>query len=189
MRGRRRPLDIDSSAIRRLLNGTNQECDADMSEDPIGLEPIRDTQRRAIFAAMRARGLTIDDVRSLCPARSISKLSRREAGAVLSRLNAATDYAHPRSAPRGPRRPKGVFRMATPAQRGKVEALRIDLGWTPEALAQWLTERRYADGRPMSRMDSSGDASAVIELLKGVAIRYLRSARRRVSPASVESGS
>jgi len=148
-------------------------------------EPIRATQRRAIFAAMHARGLEIDDVRALCPNGSISKLSRAEAGDVLQRLNARTEYEHPRrTRPRSSRRPKGVYRLATSGQRAKIEALRIDLDWTVERLTEWLAGRSYADGRRMNRIDSSNDAAAVIELLKGVVLKAGQARQRRELAAS-----
>ena len=154
---------------------------------------MSDAQRCAIFAAMTERGLNIDDVRALCPNRSISRLTFQEAGIVLNRLNAGTAYAHPRQRQHSPRRPKGVYRIATDAQRRKIESLRIQLGWTPEGLAEFLSERRYADGRKMSRVDSSGDASSVIELLKGVGVRKeqgrQRQARAAASEPSLAAGS
>lgn len=162
-----------------------------MTQIDFAIEPIRDTQRRAIFAAARARGMSIDDVRDLSPGGSISALTRAQAGDVLRRLNSGTRYEHPRPAVRGRRRPKNVYRLATPAQRGKIEALRTELDWTPEKLAQWLSERRHGDGRLMSRIDSSSDASAVIELLKGVTIRDQQCRRRREAqaPTGIAAGS
>jgi len=129
---------------------------------------ITAAQRAALFAAGAARGLSIDDIRALTPAGSISMLSRAQASDLLDRMNSGTAYAHPRPVRRGPRRPKGVYRVRTPTQLAKIEALRVQLGWTAEGLAGWLSERHYVDGRPMTRIDSSADGVAVIELLKGV---------------------
>jgi len=141
--------------------------------------PMTPGQRRALFAAGRARGLDRDTLRALTPAGSISALSADQARELLQRLNAGTEYAHPKvsECPRGPRRPKGVYAIATAAQRGKIDALRIDLGWTPEGLNSWLSERTHVDGRRMTRVDSTRDANAVIELLKAVVSRT-----RRLSP-------
>jgi hypothetical protein len=112
--------------------------------------------------------MSIDDLRALTPAGSISAMTHRQASDLLNRLNARTEYEHPRKTKRGPRRPKGVYRLATDAQRAKVESLRMYLGWTPDRLSEWLGERHHKDGRPMTRIDSSIDAVAVIELLKAV---------------------
>jgi hypothetical protein len=139
--------------------------------------PITPAQRRALFAIGKARDMSIDDLRDLTPAGSISALTRDEASHLLDRLNAHTDHEHPRRSPRRPRRPKGVYAFASDAQRGKIAALRIDLGWSPEKLHEWLSERHHSDGRPMTRIDSTTDGQAVIELLKIVVTRT--QARRR----------
>jgi len=94
-----------------------------------GTEPLSPGQRRALFAVGKRRGLSIDGLRELTPAGSISALTRAQAAGLLDRLNVGTDYEHPRPAQRQPRRPRGVYAIATDAQRRKIEALRIDLGW------------------------------------------------------------
>lgn len=134
-------------------------------------EPISPGQRRALFAWAKSRGMSIDDLRALTPSGSISAMSHDAASALLKRLNAGGEYEHPRPAPRGPRRPKGVYRLATPAQRRKIESLRIELDWTPQGLDGWLSERHFGDGRPMTRFVSTVDAMEVIELLKAVLAR------------------
>jgi hypothetical protein len=96
--------------------------------------PITPAQRRALFAIGKARGLTVDDLRDLTPTGSISALTRDQASHLLDRLNAHTDHEHPRQSPRRPRRPKGVYAFASAAQRRKIEALRIDLDWSPQGL-------------------------------------------------------
>lgn len=138
-------------------------------------QPITPAQRTALFAAARSRGLGIDDIRAMTPAGSISKLTRLQARELLDRLNAGTPHA----VQHRPRRPKGVYALVTDAQRNKIEALRIELGWTPERLKEWLGERTHADGRPMTRMDTTADASAVIELLKAVTGRSAVARSRR----------
>lgn len=147
--------------------------------------PVSDAQRRAIFAAASRIGLSIEDVRALTPSGSISKLTFHQAGDLLKHLNAGTEHAHPRQAPRGPRRPKGVYAIATDAQRRKIESLRISLDWTVEGLNSWLSERTHVDGRPMTRVDSTADANAVIELLKVVLSKTLKA--REGSPAEEAS--
>ena len=147
--------------------------------DPLAAEPITDAQRRALFAAGRAHGLDIEGIRAMTPGGSISMLNRRQAAAILERLNSGTPHAHPRPTIRGPRRPKGVYRIATQAQLGKIESIRIDLGWSREKLDEWLAGRTFYDGRTMSVIRSTVDANQVIELLKAVAMRHRRAVRRR----------
>jgi hypothetical protein len=69
--------------------------------------------------------------------------------------------------------------MATDAQHRKIDALRIDLGWSREKLQRWLSNRHHGDGRPMTSIDSSRDAQAVIELLKVVVARTADAKRRK----------
>jgi len=139
-------------------------------------EPMMtDGQRRALFAASRAHGMDRNALRAMTPVGSISALTFAQASDLLTRLNAGTPHAHPRKTPRGPRRPAGVYAIATAAQRRKIEALRIELGWTAAGLESWLSERSHVDGRPMTRVDSTRDASAVIELLKAVVSRTVHS--------------
>ena len=76
-----------------------------------------------------------------------------------------------------------VFAIATPAQRNKIEALRIDLGWKPDGLAGFLHDRRHADGRRMTRIESTTDAAAVIELLKVVVAKSRQAQDRREAKA------
>lgn len=102
-------------------------------------------------------------------------MPRGQASDLLDRLNAGKQYEHPRKTVRGRRRPKGVYAMATDAQHRKIESLRIELGCTPNGLRDWLSERHYIDGRPMTRIDSTADGIAVIELLKSVLERMERS--------------
>jgi hypothetical protein len=135
--------------------------------------PITDAQRRAIFAAARAHGLSTDDVRAMTPAGSISKMSAVEACALLERLNSGTDYQRDRrERPRSPRRPKGVHAMVSEPQKRRIASLRIDLGWTHEKLAEFLAKRHYSHGGAMSKMLTTADGSEVIELLKGVQTRH-----------------
>ncbi len=84
----------------------------------------------------------------------------------------------PGPTPRGPRRPKNVYCIATDAQRRKIDALCIDLGWSREKFRQWLSDRHHDDGRPLTSIDSSRDAQAVIELLKAVVVRASRARGR-----------
>ena len=140
--------------------------------------PITAEQRRAIFAAGKSRGLDIDDLRQLTPAGSISALTRLQATELLQRLNAHGEHPYPKRHSRAPRRPKGVYAIPTGSQLNKIEALRIELGWTPEGLQGWLAERHHVDGRLMTKIDSTTDAAAVIELLKAVLVKTDRARTR-----------
>lgn len=153
-------------------------------------ERITPGQRRKLFVLADERGMSIDDVRDMTPAGSISALSRAEAAALLDRLSGGADFQeHRRARPRGPRRPKGVSAMATDAQRSKIESLRIDLEWTPEGLVGFLSERHYSHGGPMANAGqlailTTADGIEVIELLKSVVGRQATAAaRRRTSDA------
>jgi hypothetical protein len=142
------------------------------------VERITPGQRTALFAIAKTRGFSIDDLRDATPLGSISALSRCEASALLDRLNVGTAYAHPRPSVRGPRRPKGVYAIRTPAQLRKIESLRIELGWTAAGLADFLAAKTFMDGRPMSRIDSTSDGAAVIQLLL-----HVRDGMRRAAAA------
>ncbi len=144
--------------------------------------PISGPQRRALFAIAKARGLEIDDLRAMTPLDSISKLSRAEAAELLQRLNAGSDYDHPRPAkPREKRRPKGVYRIVTDRQLRFIEAQRVDLGWPREKRVEFLGGRRHADGRTLTSIMSTADANTVIELLKAVYSRPCYRERRERS--------
>jgi len=150
--------------------------------------PISALQRRAIFAAGKAHGLDIDDLRAMTPAGSISLLTRLQAGGLIDLLNAGSENVYPKRRSRAPRRPKGIHAFATPSQRNKIESLRIELGWTPQGLGGFLADRRHDHGRPMATLhdgtytlniDSTADASAVIELLKAVLAKTERARERK----------
>ncbi len=145
---------------------------------------LTDAHRRMIFRLKTDRGLTIDDVRDMTPAGSISMLTKFQATSLIDALKTGkpVDYSKRSRIPaerRSKRRPKNVFAMASDAQRNTIEALRIELGWSKEHLHDWLSKRHHKDGRPMTEIQSSGDAVAVIELLKAVRIRQHRANERR----------
>src|ERR1043166_5041149 len=144
---------------------------AQMKGRAFGAGGITPAQTRAIFAAARRIGMELDDVRAMTPGGSIKLLSRLQASDLLDRLNASTEYQHPRKSPRAPRRPKSVYRIATPPQLAKIESLRIELDWTSEGLTGWLSERHHGDGRAMTDIQSSSDRQAVVQLLKAVVKR------------------
>lgn len=135
-------------------------------------QKITESQRRAIFAAARARGLALDDLRAMTPQNSISRLTVAQAAALLERINGG-----PRDSQRRPRRPKNVIALVSPSQRDLIDRLRIGLGWTPPMLEEHLAARKHPGdpARKMSSIDSSSDAVAVIEHLKIVLRRTLES--------------
>lgn len=141
---------------------------------------ITAAQRRALFAAARARGMSTGDLRSMTPRGSISLLTWRQASDLLDTLNRGTDFqVDRRHRPRGPRRPKGVLAMVSAAQRRKIASLRIGLGWTQARLDEFLATRHYSHGGSMRDMLTSADGIEVIELLKGVTTRQDAACRRR----------
>jgi hypothetical protein len=150
--------------------------------------PITAAQRKALFAAGRAHGLDVDGLRELTPAGSISRLTRLQANQLIDRLNAGTEHSHPKRHSRLPRRPKGIYAVRSGPQMLKIEALRIDLGWTPEGLQGWLAERHHADGRAMTRINSTADAAAVIELLKAVLVKTDRARARGTDAEPLAEG-
>lgn len=154
--------------------------------------PITPDQRRALFAAGKAHGLDIDDLRAMTPAGSISLLTRLQASRLIDRLNAGSENAYPKRRSCSPRRPKGVYALSSPQQRLKIHSLRIEIGWSPEHLGEWLSQRHHDHGRPMATLrdgtytlniDSTADASAVIELLKAVLAKTKRARERKDAQA------
>ena len=147
-------------------------------------QPIEPAQRKAIFAAARAKGLSIDDIRATTPEKSISKLTSRQAYDLLQLLNKGTAYDRkappPERRPRGPRRQAGMYALVTAGQREMIAALRMEIGWSDAAFTKWLSKRHYRDDRtrPMTDMESSADAERVIELLKGVLERQRKAQLR-----------
>lgn len=133
-------------------------------------EPMTPGQRGALFTAASRCGMDIDELRALTPAGSISALTRGQASALLDRLNGGTEWQRDRrERPRAPRRPKGVYAIRTAAQIRKIEAIRIELGWTQRELDAWLGARTFKDGRAMNLIDSTADGIEVIQLLLHVA--------------------
>lgn len=165
----------------------NANGNADAGPAAEAVESITPGQRRALFAIAQDRGWSVDELRSHTPAGSISRMTREEARAVLDRLNGGSpkgrspDAGTPdaaRASPRRPRRPKGIYAFRTDAQIRKIEALRIDLGWTQKGMDGFLAERHFPDGRPMNQIDSTADGRDVIQLLIHV-LACVRKARER----------
>jgi hypothetical protein len=135
---------------------------------------ITEPQRRSLFAWAKEHGASIDDLREMTPAGSISMMTCVQASALLDRLNRAGPPPKRRR-----RRPKNVCAMVSDKQRSMIVSLRLTLGWGAEALDDWLSRRHFRDGRAMNAIDSSHDAVAVIELLKGVVKRTERAKEAR----------
>lgn len=165
----------------------NGDADAGRASDAV--ERITPGQRRALFAIAKDRGWSIDELRSRTPAGSISGMTRAEARALLDRLNGGSpvgrspdartaDAARASPHARRPRRPKGIYAFRTDAQIRKIEALRIDLGWTQDGMDAFLAERHFGDGRPMNKIDSTADGRDVIQLLLHV-LECVNRARQR----------
>lgn len=143
--------------------------------------PISAGQRKAIFAAARSRGLSIDDIRGMTPQGSVSKLTAAEASRVLDAINAGTPHELVRrKRPRSPRRPKGTIRLVTPEQHRLIAALRIELGWTENQLREFLAARTFAHGGKMDKVTTTADGIEAIELLKGVRDRQAAASRKRL---------
>lgn len=149
-------------------------------------QKLTDQQRRHIFAAGRERGMSTDDLRRMTPAGSISMLTRDQAASLIDALKRgkSPDYERRPRMPRGKsrsRKPEGVIRMISEAQRARIEALRIDIDCTKEELQDWLRVRHFPDGRPLTEMCSGDDAVYVIELLKHVLNRTIKGRQRNAA--------
>jgi len=152
---------------------------------------ISPAQRRAIFAAGRARGLGIEDLRALTPQHSISHLTHRQAAALLNSLNRGTPHDRQAALPArraGPRRRRGIYAFLTIAQRNMIRYFVLRWGWSERRFADWLGERHFRDGRKMVDMRSTADGVEVIELLKAVDARMQAAAHRRAAPPAVGRG-
>lgn len=140
-------------------------------------QQITDDQRKALFAAAKEKGLDIDDIRALCPKRSISKLSYYEAWDVLNRLNGKPPRSNgwQRTGPRRERREKGVIAQVTPEQLELINQYRIALGWLGSELHAHLDERHYKSDptRKLTDIKTTDDGVGVIEHLKGVLRKQL----------------
>lgn len=135
-------------------------------------------QRRAIFAAAKSKGKSIDDIRDMCPKGSISMLTYYEAWDVLNQLNGKprrSDGGWQRTRPRAARREPGIISRVTPEQLAFINLYRIALGWMPSGLHGHLNDRKYPSdpSRKMTDIQTTADGQAVIEHLKIVLSRTL----------------
>jgi len=111
------------------------------NETPVS---ITDAQKRKLILAARDAGLSVDDVRALCPEGSIRQLSRAEAAAMIEKFvghglpePAAAVAPASRRCPR--RRPTpGTIRMITAAHVAQINQLLDDIFRTEEAGSAWL---------------------------------------------------
>lgn len=132
---------------------------------------LKDSQRRALFAAARKKGLSTDDLRAMTPKGSISKLTSAEAADLLNRLNKGTAYDRP--APPRKRRPRGVVAMRPGSALLQMDSqlcrdLKIHYQWTEGSLSRWLADRTLPSGTQADRPVTARDYQERIELLKGV---------------------
>lgn len=155
-------------------------------------ERITPSQNRKLFALAKEQGKSIDELRDMTPAGSISMLTKFQAANLIDALESgkSVDYSKQSRMRCGTgvspvnqkrtRRPKGVIALATDAQRNTIEDLRAALGWSDEGLTEFLAKRHYkGTNRPMTEMLTSGDAVARIELLKAVLEKSRNAASRR----------
>lgn len=137
------------------------------------MDKLTAKQRCKLFGLAKEKSLSHAALRQMTPAGSVAKLTIVEAAVLIDAVQAgkSPDYGKPPRVPRNKRkrRPKGVAGIATDAQLAKIDALRIDLGWTVAGLKEWLSKRHYkTHGGTMDVIRSSDDAKEVIELLKAV---------------------
>lgn len=141
-------------------------------------------QRSKIFAVAKQRGLSIDDVRDMTPAGSVSMLTKVQAAALIDALEKGQSPDYARAATKRPRRDRpaeGSIRLVSDAQRNTIESLRRDCGFTEASFQTWLSQRSFNDRRPLTDMKTSGDAIFIIELLKRVRDKQ-RNAQRKAVP-------
>ena len=140
-------------------------------------------QRSKIFAVANERGLSLDDVRAMTPAGSVSALTRVHATALIDALEKGQSPDYDRAATKRPRRDRpaeGSIRLVSDAQRNTIESLRRDCGFTKESFQTWLSQRSFNDRRPLTDMNTSGDAIFIIELLKRVRDKQRAAQRKAV---------
>jgi len=152
---------------------------------------ITAAQMRKLHALGKERGKDIDALRAMTPAGSLSMLTVNQAAVLIDALETerSPDYSSRPAAPRKPRRRAGVIPIdaldITDAQRDKIAALSIDLGWSEQELRAWLGRRHFPDRegdpteRPLTKMETREDAQFVIELLKHIVARKEKLAHRR----------
>lgn len=148
------------------------------------MKSITPEQLKKLWTAARGAGFDRDAVHGMLPKGKLSTrdLTLIEAAQLIDAIEnqKSPDYAtKPDFHGRSKRRPKGVYAIASDAQRNTIEGFRVELGWSEEAFTDWLSKRHFADGRDYTKYQSSGDAVAVIELLKGVLERTRAAAKRK----------
>ncbi|MBX3396537.1 MAG: hypothetical protein KF841_14340 [Phycisphaerae bacterium] len=146
---------------------------------------ITPEQLKKLWTAARRAGHDNDAVHAMLPTGKFSTkdLTIAEAAILIDAIEKQQppnyENRRPFERPSKPRRPKGVYAFATGPQKNTIDELRRELGWKAEDLSDWLSKRHFTDGRPMNKIDSSGDAVRVIELLKQVKIKQHRANQPR----------
>ena len=135
------------------------------------MNPITSRQIRAVHTAARAAGLTDeayrDRLRAVTGCDSSKSLTSAQASAFL--VDLGVDPLPPRrhipARPRPRRLPRGVERLATPAQRRLIAELQTEVRWNPGGggYDRWLR-----GNLGLERVRTAGEARKVIEGLKGL---------------------
>jgi hypothetical protein len=106
---------------------------------------IIELQRRRIFALARRHGLTLDDVRAMTPAGSVSELTKAQADALIRRLGGVVP---------------GRGSKATPGQLTFVRDVARSVGFDDASLSAWLSRTFGVDA--IERIPDRDAAAAVI---------------------------
>ena len=139
------------------------------------MNPITPRQIRAVHAAARQAGLTDeayrDRLRAVTGQDSSKALTSAQASAFL--VDLGVDPLPPRrrrqAPPPRPRRlPRGVERLATPAQRRLIAELRTEVRWNPPGAGDGDYNRWLRVSLGLDRVRTAGEARRAIEGLKGL---------------------
>jgi hypothetical protein len=132
--------------------------------------PLTDAQRRAIFGIARRRCIDPDDVRSLCPNRSVRSLTRAQAANLIDRLNGMSWEKRGRGGDAADR--------ATPQQRRYAKDLAARQGMDDAEFAAFLRRNYQADSiadRALNRYD----LNRIINALHAIEEKRKRQIARR----------
>lgn len=151
-------------------------------------DTLTSAQRSKLFALAKEQGHTIDDLRAMTPAGSISMLTRGQAATLIDALEKGNSPNYGRT-PRMPRRPAGTIRFMTDAQCSAIDRARARLGMTATQFHDWLAKRHFRSDPSRSMacvLDpkaavSTADAGEVIELLKAVVAKHEQAVSRRAA--------
>ena len=133
--------------------------------------PITPAQVRAIHVALARQGIDDADyrarLRSGWGVDTCKRLTRRQASQLLIELGRPLPRpagGRPPRAPRPPRLPAGVVRLATPRQRELIDVLRRQIAWrSPDGWRGWLQE-----SFGLRAVRTSTEAGRIIEGLRAM---------------------